>query len=214
MCWSIDYWLQFSYEKTGCFLWWWQKTKSLLLFCSFSAEMDLGTSSQNGAEMAEEQLSILTCPAVVEFQCTLYPKGLFTRGALVSVLTVHLRITNRKSQVTSDRQILNLKYLICFLSFPFFKRAFNYTVVQNPDAVSSCHLSYKKKKPQRKTMLLCGCSSLPDIPLVQHTHRECLRSKMWFDSSSRRGGSNLRGKDPGAKQQWKFSLMRCHYRRV
>lgn len=137
--------------------------------------MDLGTSSQNGAEMAEQQLSILTCPAVVEFQCTLYPKGLFTRGALVPVLTVHLRITNRKSQVTSDRQILNLKYLICFLSFPFFKRAFNYTVVRNSDAVSSCHLCYKKKTP--KTMLLCGCSSLPDIPLVQHTHTECLRSK-------------------------------------
>lgn len=110
----------FLIKKTGCFLWWWQKFKSLLPFYSFSAEMDVGKSSQNGAEMPEEQLSILTCPAVVEFQCALYPKGLFTRGALVPVLTVHLRITNRKSQVISDREILNLKHLLCFLSFPIF----------------------------------------------------------------------------------------------
>lgn len=102
MCGSINYWLHFSYHKksffegsgAGCLLWWWQKSKFLLPFCSFYAEMDLWTSPQNGVEMPEEAewLAILTCPAVMEFQCTLYPKGLFTRGALVSVLTINLRI--------------------------------------------------------------------------------------------------------------------------
>lgn len=54
--------------------------------------------SQSGAEVPEEseQLASLTCPAVMEFQRTLYPEGLFTRGALVSVLTVNLRIANSK----------------------------------------------------------------------------------------------------------------------
>lgn len=112
--------ITFLIKKPGYLLWWWQKPKSLLPICSFSAEMDLGTSSQNGAEMPEEQLPTLTCPAVVEFQCTLYPKGLFTCGALVSVLTVHLSIKNRKSQVTTDREILNLNYLFSFLSFSIF----------------------------------------------------------------------------------------------
>lgn len=72
--------------------------KFLLSFCSFCAEMDLWTSPRNGVETPEEgeRLAILTCPAVMEFQRTLYPKGLFTRGALVSVLTVNLGIANSK----------------------------------------------------------------------------------------------------------------------
>lgn len=140
----------FLIKKPGCFLWWWQNPKPLLPFCSFSAEMALGTSSQNGAEMPEEQFSALTCPAVVEFQRTLYPKGLFTRGALVSVLTVHLRITNRKNQVMSDREILNLKCCFCLLSFPIFIPSRGHLTTHWCKIPMLCHpamflhLSYKK----------------------------------------------------------------------
>lgn len=54
--------------------------------------------SQSGVEVPEEseRLASLTCPAVMEFQCTLYPEGFFTCGALVSVLTVNLRIAKSK----------------------------------------------------------------------------------------------------------------------